>query len=222
MADFKAAIFDMDGLLIDSEPFWRASHMAAVADHGVQITEDEVRLMAGRRTDEVVGHWRKTYDLNHITSDDLEARVVAKVIESIKLNGKELPGVKKIIKLLKSHDIPMAVASSSAPEIINVVLEKLVLHQHIQLAYSAKYEKFGKPHPGVFLTTAKKLGVQPADCLVFEDALSGVKAAKAAGMKCIAVPEKDNLNKQEMATLADLIIPSLKDINWTTITKLFA
>lgn len=176
--------------------------------------------MAGRRTDEVVHHWRDAYNLQYVPNDELENTVVSNVIASIQINDRELPGVRKIIALLESHNIPMAVASSSSPEIIDAVLSKLSLKSHMKVAYSAKAEKLGKPHPGVFLTTAKKLGVRASYCLVFEDALSGIKAAKAAGMKCIAIPEKLNLSKPEFSE-ADIILPSLELVDWNVLCELF-
>lgn len=194
----KAAIFDMDGLLIDSEPFWRSSHVAAVAKHGKSITEDDVRLMAGRRTDEVVQHWREQLDLQHVPGAEIENDVVEAVIASIINHGKELPGVFHVLELLKQHNMPMAVASSSAQSIIDAVLGTLGLEHYFEFSYSAKNEAFGKPHPGVFLTTAQRLGVNPEQCVVFEDALNGVKAAKTAHMYCIAVPEPLNFAKPDV------------------------
>ena len=217
----KAVIFDMDGLLIDSEPYWRKSHVEVITEHGGSITEDDVRQMAGKRTDEVIRHWQDTQKLHHLSADDLESKVVSKVIENVKLNGKELPGVRQVIQIIENHSVPMAVASSSSPEIIDAVLDKLDLRKHMKLAHSAKYEEFGKPHPAVFTSTAQKLGVNPEDCLVFEDALSGIKAAKSAGMKCIAVPENINQNKTEFKELADLVVNSLSDVTWITIQSLF-
>ena len=216
-----AVIFDMDGLLIDSEPFWRAAHVAALQPHGVQISEDDVRAMAGRRTDEVVHHWRTTRGLEHIDGKTLEAEVVEQVIASIRAHGAELPGVRHAISLFEAHEVPMAVASSSAPEIIDAVLDHLSLAKHMRLAYSAKYEEFGKPHPAVFITTAQKLGVPPADCLVFEDSLNGVLAAKAAGMRCAAIPEESNRAKPQFA-IADRVLSSLEELTWPMVEALFA
>jgi beta-phosphoglucomutase-like phosphatase (HAD superfamily) len=217
----QAVIFDMDGLLIDSEPIWRKSHIEALDEYGIIITEDDVRAMAGRRTDEVVSHWKENHPLGHVHNKALEEDVISRVIKGIHVNGAELPGVRHVISLFESRDITMAVASSSSPEIIETVLKKLSLAQHMKLTYSAKYEEFGKPHPGVFLTTARKLGVEPTNCLVLEDSLSGVKAAKAAGMKCIAVPEAENLHKSEFGVWADVIVASLEKIDWKTIDRLF-
>ncbi len=210
----------MDGLLIDSEPFWRASHVSSVLKHGGRITEDDVRKMAGKRIDEVVNYWHQTQPLR-VSSYDLEADITKEVIYNIRLNGKELPGVRKIISILEGHNVPLALASSSSPEIIEATIKKLKLRNHFCITYSAKHEKFGKPHPGVFLTTAKKLGVHPSSCIVFEDAISGIRAAKSAGMKCIAVPDNINLKKPEFADEADAMVSSLEQVQWQDIIELF-
>lgn len=216
----RAAIFDMDGLLIDSEPFWRRSHREVVAGYGHTITEDDVRAMAGRRTDEVVKHWHERFNIvgsPHATGE----AIMGKVVAHIHVDGAALPGVYDILELCKQHDIPTAVASSSAPQIIDAVLDKLGIARAFTLTYSAIHEEFGKPHPAVFLTTARKLGVEPADCVVFEDSLNGVRAAKAAGMKCIAVPEAVNRSKSEYDAEADVVVDSLEHVSWQAITDLF-
>lgn len=216
----EAVIFDMDGLLIDSEPIWRRSHIDTLARYGVEITEDQIRAMAGKRADEIVQYWRSSYDLMHIPNDDLEAEIVRQVLDNVRQNGREMPGVSPLIELLEVRGIPMAVASSSAPATISTVLDKLAISNRMKHIHSAKNEEFGKPHPAVFLTTAQKLGVNPARCIVFEDSLSGVRAAKSAGMKCVAVPEEENRSKPEFQAEADLIIDSLKKIKWETLTRL--
>lgn len=217
----QAAIFDMDGLLIDSEPFWRQSHREVVAAHGYEISEDDIRAMAGKRTDEVVRSWFDRFQWESPSAEEMEAEIVNKVIEHITINGQSLPGVQKVIAVLESQQIVLAVASSSSPPVIEAVLNKLGLSKHMKFAHSAVHEEFGKPHPAVFLTTAEQLNVSPTDCLVFEDSLNGVRAAKAAGMKCIAVPEQENQNKPDFNE-ADLVVNSLADVSWSDIQNLFA
>lgn len=210
----QAVIFDMDGLLIDSEPLWRQSHVEVVADHGHAITTEDVRVMTGRRTDEVVTHWRQRFGITAST-EQLETQVVGKVIAGIRVHGEALPGVHALVAQLQQHGIPLAVASSSAPEVIEAVMQKLELADAMALTHSAKYEQFGKPHPAVFVATAKKLGVMAANCLVLEDSYNGVKAAKAAGMKCIAVPEVYPPGKR--FAIADQVVPSLEEVTWEAI-----
>lgn len=217
----KAAIFDMDGLLIDSEPFWHQSHIEILGSHGFTITEDDVRAMAGKRTREVVTHWHEKFEWNEPSIDDMTTAVIDNVLEMVRLRGESLPGVEKAIKLFNDHKILMAVASSSRQELIDVVMERLKLDKHMEFAVSAEHEKRGKPFPDIFLTAARLLKAKPQNCLVFEDSLNGVKAAKAAKMKVIAVPEAANLEHPEFKE-ADLVIPSLEKLTWKQIKSLWA
>lgn len=211
----------MDGLLIDSEPLWRKAHVDAVREQGsdIVITKDDVRAMTGRRTSEVVEHWREKYGLHHIAGEELAASVVAKVIDSIKLSGQAFVGVPEIMEMFKEHNIPITLASSSSPDVIEAVINKLGINQYIKLAYSAIHEEFGKPHPAVFLTTAQKMGVKPADCIVFEDSINGVKAAVAADMKCVAIPERPY--DPEDFRQASVLVDSLQQVDWLLIESLW-
>ncbi|HEX8182720.1 MAG TPA: HAD-IA family hydrolase [Candidatus Saccharimonadales bacterium] len=215
-----AAIFDMDGLLIDSEPFWHKAHIQTVQTYGHELSAEDVRLKAGHKTIEIAQNWIERFELD-VTADDLCVQIVDRVIVLIEEDGRTLPGVYEALELFARHDVPMAIASSASPEVIDAVIQKLELSKYILFAYSAVHESKGKPDPAVFLTTAKKLGVEPADCLVFEDALSGIKAAKSAGMKCIAVPEKINSNKREFIDESDLILHSLRELDWDVVKALF-
>lgn len=217
----KAAIFDMDGLLIDSEPFWRQSHREVLGRYGYIVTEDEVRAAAGKRTREQVELWHQRFQWTEPSVDGVTQEIVNNVSSLIHIHGEALPGVRHIINLLHKHRIPMAVASSSSQGLINSVMKKLDLKKSMKFAVSGEDEKRGKPFPDVFITAANKLNVQPQNCLVFEDSLNGIRAAKAAGMKCIAVPEKENSNKPEFDE-ADIVINSLEDLRWETIVKLWS
>jgi sugar-phosphatase len=211
----KAVIFDMDGLLIDSEPFWRRSHQVVLARHGYDVTEDEVRAAAGKRTADQVAVWRERFGFHESLDPDMTDQIVDEVISSIHTHGEPMAGVDKLVRELHEHGMPLAVASSSSVRLIDVVLERLGIRQYMQAVHSGENEKRGKPHPDVFITTAKTLGVKPENCLVFEDSLNGVKAAKAAGMYCIAVPEEPYERADFIAAKADRVISSLEDIHWS-------
>lgn len=210
----------MDGLLIDTEPVWRRSHVEVNAKHGYTITEDDVRQMAGRRTDEVVRHWVEMHDWQDADEATLIRETIDKVIAHVKTDGQALAGVYDLLKILKAHHLPIAIASSSPTDLIAAVIARLELQPYITMAHSGANEKFGKPHPAVFLTTAKELGIPPEECLVFEDSVSGVQAAKAAGMKCIAVPEPINRKRPEYDA-ADLVVDSLEQVDWQTVQLLY-
>jgi sugar-phosphatase len=216
----KAVIFDMDGLLIDSEPFWRKAHIAVLAEDGFVITEDDVRGMAGRGTSQVVEEWRTRFGWDISKNPVVEERIVTEVFRQVQAGGKALPGATELIRELELHQVPMAVASSSGPELIDAVLRKLDIHHYMQAVHSGKHEKRSKPFPDVFLSAANSLGVAPANCLVFEDSLNGVKAAKAAGMKCIAVPEEPYDEVAFAAANPDRVVPSLTEVHWHDINDL--
>lgn len=206
----KAVIFDMDGLLIDSEPFWQEAEVKTFGEVGVPLTIEMARETMGLRVDEVVGYWFSRYPWNGRSKDKVEAKIIERVIELVKKKGKLRQGAREIMKFLSRKNIPIAIASSSFTEIINAVLEKVLIKKYIKVIHSAQHESFGKPHPGVYLTTAKKLKIAPEYCLAFEDSVNGVLAAKSAKMKCIAVPD-ESIKGDKRFYIADLIIYSLKD-----------
>lgn len=218
----KAVIFDMDGLLIDSEPYWRRSHKDTLALYGHTITEDDVRASAGKRTADQVTHWQQRFNFTAPSNEELTNQIVDGVIAAIHENGQPMAGVDVLIRELHKHHIPMAVASSSAERLIEVVLGRLGIKDYMQAIHSGENEMRGKPFPDVFLSTAQSLQVKPEACLVFEDSLNGVKAAKAAGMRCIAVPELPYDRVAFEAANPDQIIRSLEEVNWHSLQEFFS
>lgn len=212
-----AVIFDMDGVLIDSEPFWRRAAASAFGTVGVTLSEEDMRQTMGRRIDEVVSHWYHERPWEGASQKDIEALIVDKVIESVKSEGVPLPGVMKVIKFFKEKSIPMAIASSSSSEIIDAVVDRLRIRSYFSHLYSAQHETHGKPHPGVYITTSALLGVPTGRCLAIEDSPSGVLSAKAAKMKCVAIPVSEN-KTHSYIQVADAVIESLEDFD----EKLFA
>lgn len=205
----RAVIFDMDGLLIDSEPFWQEAEAQTFNEIGIPLTKQDVTQTMGFRVDEVVAYWYRRYPWQGATKKEIGAKIVERVIALVKQKGEPLKGVRETVTLLANRNIPLAIASSSLVEIIEAVLDKIELKPSFQVVYSAENEPYGKPHPGVFITTAEKLGVSPELCLVFEDSPNGVIAAKAARMQCIAVPTPA-VKDDKRFCIADMIIPSLE------------
>ena len=207
----KAVIFDMDGLLIDSEPYWKLAEKKIFGALGLNLTDELLKQVMGFRLSEVVSHWYQYQPWSNPNFIQTEKDVLACVKELIVENAQALAGVYTLLDELKQQNIPMALASSSAMSLIEAVVDKLNIRNYFQLLWSAEYEPFGKPHPGIFITTAKKLGVLPSQCLVFEDSVNGVIAAKAARMKCIAVPDSASLNDPRFA-IADITVSSLLEV----------
>jgi HAD superfamily hydrolase (TIGR01509 family) len=208
----KAVIFDLDGLLIDSEPLWHEAELKTFVPLGVPLTPAMILQTTGLRSDEVVHYWYTRYPWTSPTPEDVDKLLLDEVIELIQARAKPLPGVQEVVAFFAERDIPMAIASSSPTRIIEAAVVKLPLGDNIKLFYSAESEPYGKPHPGVYLTTATQLGVHPTDCLAFEDSVNGVIAAKAAKMKCVAVPEPTARDDKRYG-MADLKLASLVDFN---------
>ena len=205
----EAVIFDMDGLLIDSEPLWQQAEITIFKQVDIILTHSMCTQTKGLRIDEVVEYWYKKYPWDSLSQLEVQERIVNKLIELIHTEGKPLAGVNAAINYVKSKNIKVALASSSAFKIINAALEKLNIADAFEIIYSAECESLGKPHPGVYLTTAEKLGVSPKNCLALEDSLNGVLAAKSAQMKCIAIPEPSELHNPKFA-IADMVLESLE------------
>lgn len=208
----EAVIFDLDGLLIDSEPLWQEAEILVFKQVNLVLTPELCRQTQGLRIDEVVDYWYQQYPWTNLTKLAVEELIVAQVIELIHLKGEPFPGVEQAISFVQSQDVKIALASSSASIIIQAALQKLNLTEVFEEVYSAESEVLGKPHPGVYLTTARKLAVSPQSCLALEDSLNGVLAAKAAQMKCIAFPEALHQDNPKFA-IADQILQSLTELN---------
>lgn len=206
----KAAIFDMDGLLIDSEPLWSKAFKKSFKTVGVTITNQDMIDIMGFRQSESVEHFYSKYKVRDYPADKMVELIWQEMSELIKHEAKLKPGVHKTLQICKKAGLPVAIASSSAMPIIKAVVETLEIKEHFDHIYSAQFEPYGKPHPGVFIKVAEHFKVRRTDCLVFEDAPSGVLAAKAAKMKCVAVPEPEVKNNPFIRT-ADIILDSLEE-----------
>lgn len=205
----------MDGLLVDSEPLWKEAEMLIFKKVNIILTPELCGRTEGLRIDAVVDYWHQKYpwtDRTNITKQMLESLIIDRVIELIYLRGKPLAGVVQAISFVQQKQVKIALASSSASKIIQAVLQKLNLTEAFAEVYSAESEVLGKPHPGVYLTTAHNLNVSPQECLALEDSLNGVLAAKAAQMKCLAIPDASQYNNPKFA-IADRILQSLEEFN---------
>ena len=207
-----AVIFDMDGLLIDSEPLWQEAEIAVFKQVNIILTPAMCLQTKGLRIDELVEYWYQKYPWHGISRQEVVEAIALKVMELIKIKGQALAGVEAAIAYFQAKNSRIALASSSTDKIIKVVLHKLNIADTFEVIHSAESEPLGKPHPGVYLTTAEKLGVSPLNCLALEDSLNGVLAAKAAQMKCIAIPEMAELSKPQFA-IADVVLTSLEQLD---------
>ncbi len=210
----RAAIFDMDGLLIDSEPFWRKAEIDIFGSVGIHLTENDCRSTMGFRLNEVVALWTGLHanrpNADAVSPAEIETQIIERITRYILEEAKPMPGVHEAIAICRKAGLKLAIASSSPLKLIESVVDRFGLKNTFDLIHSAEFESHGKPHPAVFLHTADKLGVAPKDCLVLEDAFHGIVAALAARMKVIAIPDPENLHNPRYQA-ADRILPSLLD-----------
>ncbi|GAA0375529.1 hexitol phosphatase HxpB [Bowmanella denitrificans] len=205
----QAVIFDMDGLLIDSEPLWRQAEQEVFATVGIRLTESMCFQTTGLSTEEVVQYWYNEFKLDRQDVSDVARRLEDRVIELVERKGQALPGVYTLLARCKALGLTLAVASGSVSRLIEAVLDKLQLRDYISLYHSAEHEVAGKPNPAVYLTTLNKLALNASQCMAFEDSARGAQAAKAAGLYTVAVPEAGHKDPQKF-TMADVLLDSLE------------
>lgn len=205
----KAVIFDMDGLLVNTEPLWRQAEREIFNKVNIQLTDEMCFKTVGLRIDEVVDYWYNKYPWDNIPQQTIVSMILHRMIELIEQQALAMPGVYKLLEYFKHKNIAMGIASASPTQLIESVVNKFNIKNYFHAICSAENEKYGKPHPDIYINTAKKLHVKPYECLVFEDSFNGVIAAKAARMKVIAVPE-DVLRGELKFHVADLILNSLE------------
>lgn len=197
----EAVIFDMDGVLVDSEPFHVEIEKQQFLLNQIPVSEEEHQQFTGVASDVMWKQLAKQYSLN-ISVDELTEQ---NRVESIRYFNDlpeipVMPGLFDVLEKLQAKSIPMAVASSSFPEIIDLILNKTRLKKYFKVIVSSQEAGKSKPEPDVFLLAASLLGKNPACCVVVEDSENGIKAAKAAGMKCIAYQGQGaDPRKQKMA-----------------------
>jgi len=201
----------MDGVIIDSEPLWREALIHCFNTVGFDFTQDNCRVTQGMRLIEVVEYWYAYQPWKGKSISEVEQDILTKVTELISEKGIAMEGVYESISLFKAKGYKIALASSSASSLINVVLDKLNIRNEFEVVNSAEFLKLGKPHPEVFIKTAEELNVPAINCLVIEDSFHGVLAAKAAVMQVIAVPEERYHNDPRFS-IADYNLKSLKEL----------
>ena len=201
----------MDGVLIDSEPLWQQAEIEIFPEVGVHLTSEDCRQTMGLWIDEVVDHWHAQHPWEAPTNEEIARRVVARVGELIRSEGRLLPGAENALRFVGAR-VRLALASSSYYELIDAVVDGFAIRTYFDVVYSAEDEPSGKPHPGIYLTAARKLGVDPTRVIAIEDSPNGVLAAKAARMRCIAIPER-TIAKDPRFGVADEMISSLTEFD---------
>jgi HAD superfamily hydrolase (TIGR01509 family) len=210
LANFEAVIFDMDGVLVDSEPLWKIAMEEVFSALGSKLTKSDFQKTVGLRIDEVIHFWNVTENWGVIDESTIEEAIISKMEALIVENPYPLSGVIETLQFLQSKKIKIGLATSSSKRLINAVLSSLNIKHYFDFTWSAEDESHGKPHPAVYLSVAKALNVKPTKCLVIEDSYNGVIAGLAARMKVVCIPEKTHFPNTKLA-LADYQFDSMEE-----------
>lgn len=203
-------IFDIDGLLIDSEPLWNEAAKEVFAAYNIQLTEQEYLSTTGLRTKEFVDWWFTVYEVPKLFVADAENAIIETVLGKIKRNPIVMQGVGHIVDFFLRQGFKLGLATSSPQALIDLVSEITGMGKFLTATASAQELPFGKPHPQVYLDCAAKMAAVPTACLCFEDSFNGMIAAKAARMKCVVVPAPHQAKEDRWAA-ADLKLSSLQN-----------
>lgn len=207
----RATLFDMDGLLLDSEILWHKAERGILGNLGVPLPHGDVRLTKGMFVNEVIDFWFARHPWPAPSRDEVVAEVLNEVGRLVETEGSLMPGALSALDMAQDRG-PIAIASSTPLPLIYRCLDHFGLRNRFDAIHSADAEPYGKPHPGVFLAAAAGLGVVPNACLVFEDSAAGVLAAKAGRMTCVAVPVPEE-RMMPAFSIADLVLGSLDELS---------
>lgn len=213
----KAIIFDMDGLIVDTEVLYSIALQEIAQKRGKNFTHELKRAMIGRHGTSSMDIFREKLGL-HETAEDL--LIEREDIYGKLLNKAELvpmPGLFELLLLADTMAIPVAIASSSSECWIKIVINKLGIENRFKAIVSGYNVENSKPYPDIYLLAAKRLGIPPQYCLALEDTPIGMEAAKRAGMICVAVPNQYSIGLD--FSMADMVIDSLKDVEDEVVKK---
>ena len=217
---FRSLIFDMDGVLIDSEPVYERVELGIHRELGTDMDAKKRLKYVGTPTREMWTQVKAKYGLEESVDFlvELEKQRMFEAIYGRKEND-AIKGVVPLVEEMKEKGIKMAVASSSAKDDILSVVKSIGIDEYMEFLVSSNQVERGKPEPDVFLFTAETMGVNPNECLVIEDSRQGVTAALKAGMKCIGF-DQDNKGTQDLS-IANIVVDDISDIDYKLINALF-
>jgi beta-phosphoglucomutase family hydrolase len=220
MTMIKAVIFDMDGVIIDSEPAHVKLENEIFKEYGIFIDEEEHNSFVGTTSHymwrTIKNKYKLSQSLEELVENDRNRyfQMLSMRDESINI----IDGIHELIKELHRNGIKMAIASSSPMNVIETVVNNFQLNEYFDILVTGDYVQKSKPEPDIFLYASKKIGIKPYECVVIEDSKNGSIAAKKAGMKCIGF-KNPNSGNQDLSC-ADLVIDSLLQVDYEKIKML--
>jgi len=205
----QAAIFDMDGLLIDSEPLWLQAELDIFTQLGVDLTQRHLLPdTLGLRIDQVVKMWYQTLPWQGPNEQQVTEMIIARALQLVEETRPLLPGVHQALQLCQAQGLKIGMASASPLHMLDRVIELFDLQPYFQVRVSAEKMPYSKPHPEVYLQAAAQLDVNPLNCVTLEDSFNGMIATKAARMRSIVIPAAEFEDDARWA-LADVKLSSL-------------
>jgi HAD superfamily hydrolase (TIGR01509 family) len=205
-----AVVFDLDGVLVDSEAAWDAARRELVRERGGAWKDSATRDMLGMSSLEWSQYVADELGVD-LAPEEISARVVDQLLSAYREQLPLMPGAVEAVERLAAR-WPLGLASSSNPEVIELVLSESGLERHFSAWVSSTQVGPGKPAPDVYLEAARRLGVDPKDCVAIEDSENGIKSAHAAGMPVIAIPNPQFRPPAEILALANHVAGSLDDL----------
>lgn len=214
----KAAIFDVDGVIVNTDHLVSQTYAEIIKQYGKTPVYNEHGLIhkSGTRERDIFTILKEEYGIDD--SIEILSEKKSAIYEELLKDIQPMVGVVKLLDLLKSHNIPLAVGTSGILRRTHLKLNTVKILHYFSVIVSGEDVKQGKPAPDIFLLAASRLHVDPQDCVVFEDAESGIIAAKKAGMKVVAVPTE--FTKNHNFSGADFVVRSLDDITWEMVENL--
>ena len=216
----RAVIFDMDGVIIDSQPYHFAVEEKIFRELGFTVTEEESHSFVGMAGDRMWLYVKNKYGLRQSLQELMEYdnRIRIDYFASLE-KVTPIPGIVDLLDELHRNNIKIALALSSSVEVIAIFISKSGLKHYFQQIISGDFVETGKPAPDIFIHTAQALQETATDCVVIEDSANGVKAAKAAGMKCIGFSNANSGNQD--LSLADMVIDDFRKVNLQIFESLY-
>lgn len=225
---FEAVFFDMDGLLINSEPFWKAAEKEVFGDLGIDVTEEHTCKTSLMTTRQVTEYWYSHQPWTEKSLEEVEKNVIQIVGELIENSGITMPGVVELLQYFKQLGYKIGLATNSPYCLVPTVLHKLNIEHYFDITMSSDFVEKGKPSPEIYIKGAFELNVIPSKCIVFEDSTSGIIAALNAGMSVVAVPGTRNFDDKgfdianiKIRQLSDFRNEHIRLLNKNKLTKAF-
>ena len=208
---FYAVIFDLDGVLADSEPWWNQIDAKLLAEYGVSYRGEYHRNVLGVSYRLAVEFYKNAFHISAPVDELMRRR--GEIATDFFANRVDLfPSAKTTLEQLREMKLPLAVATSSVSASARPLLDRTGIRSLFTVVITGDEVQQGKPHPDIYLRAAEKLGISPEACLVIEDALAGIAAGKAANMRVAAIPDARFVDPREYEMNADYVLESLSEI----------